>query len=282
MQEAIRKAGILIEALPYIRDFNDKVIVIKYGGSALTSKRKRMRVLEDIVFMSYAGMHPVVVHGGGPHISKKLEESNAGTAFIDGLRVTGEKEIKVITEVLTTLNRRIVRELRSLGGRAKAVSGKKIIRVIRHKRSRELGFVGEIRHIEAKMIADICERGTIPVISPLGIGRDGCVYNINADQAAAAIAKALHAEKLALLTNVDGVRTGSSSSSIISSLTRGRARRLIKEGAIASGMIPKVKSCMYAIEGGVGKAHIVNGSLSHALLLEIYTDQGIGTEVIKR
>lgn len=282
MEKAIKKADILIEALPYIEKFQDKFIVIKYGGSTLVSRKKRLRVLEDIIFMSLAGMKPVIVHGGAPFINKKFKRLKKKTKFIDGLRVSGEKEIKIIKDALTMINRRIVREIRMLGGKAQCVSGKKIIRVRRHRRFKELGFVGEIRFIDSSRIEDICSKEIIPVISPLGMARDGNIYNINADQASAHVARALSAEKLALLTNVEGIyRDEDDEESLISSLTKSRARALIKKGIIGSGMIPKVKACISAIVGGVKKTHIINGSLPHALLLEIFTDEGIGTEVVK-
>ena len=282
MEKAIKKANILIEALPYIKKFQDKIIVIKYGGSALVSRKKRLRVLEDIIFMSLAGMMPVIVHGGGPFISKRFKRLNKKTKFIKGLRVSGEKEMKIIKDVLARVNRRIVREIRMLGGKAQGVSGRKVIKVRRHRNFKELGFVGEVRFVDSGTIEDICSREIIPVISPLGLCRDGGVYNINADQASAHIAKALSAEKLALLTNVEGIyRDEEDEESLISSLTKSRVRTLIKKGVIGRGMIPKVKACISAIGGGVKKAHIVNGSLPHALLLEIFTDEGIGTEVVK-
>jgi acetylglutamate kinase len=282
MEKAIKKAEILIEALPYIEKFQDKVIVIKYGGSALIKRKKRLRVLEDIIFMSLAGMKPVIVHGGAPFINKKFKRLKKKTKFIDGLRVSGEKEIKIINEVLATVNRRIVREIRMLGGKAQRISGKKVIRVRRHRKFKELGFVGEVRSVNSAKIEGISSKEIIPVISPLGLGRDGNIYNINADQASAHIARALSAEKLALLTNVDGIyKDPDDERTLLSSLTKSKARTLIKKGIISTGMIPKVKACISAVQGGVKKAHIVNASLLHALLLEIFTDEGIGTEMIK-
>ena len=282
MEKAIKKAEVLIEALPYIRKFHDKVIVIKYGGSALVSKKKRLRVLEDIIFMNLAGMKPVLVHGGAPFINKRFKRLRRKTRFIDGLRVTKEKEIKIIKDVLTRVNRRIVKEIRMLGGKAQSISGREVLRVRRHRRFAELGFVGELRSVNSSRIESICSREIIPVISPLGIDRDNNVYNINADQASAYIARALSAEKLALLTNVDGIyRDPNREAGFLSSLTESKARTLIKKGIIGTGMIPKVKACISAVRGGVKKAHIVNGSLPHALLLEIFTHEGIGTEVVK-
>lgn len=282
MEDAIKKAEILIEALPYIKRFQYKIIVIKYGGSTLVNRKKRLRVLEDIVFMNLAGIRPVIVHGGGPFINKRLKRLNIKTKFVDGLRVTGPKEIEIIEDVLKVVNRRIVNEIRMLGGRAQGLSGKNVIQVRRHRRFKELGFVGEIRHVDKAKIESICSKDIIPVISPLGLGRDKNVYNINADQTSAHIAKALSAEKLALLTNVEGIyRDMEDRKSLISSLAKSKAQTFIKKGIIGTGMIPKVKACISAVKGGVKKAHIIDGSLSHALLLEIFTDKGIGTEVVK-
>ena len=282
MEDAIKKADILIEALPYIKKFQEKFVVVKYGGSALINKRKRLRVLEDIIFMSLAGMKPVIVHGGGPYISKKLKKIKSKTKFIDGLRVTKRKEIKVIKEVLSTVNKRIAKEIRALGGKAQSLSGKDVISVRRHRKFKELGFVGEVTFVNAAEIEGICKKEVIPVISPLGMGRDGNIYNINADQVSACVAKSLSAEKLALLTNVGGIyRNKESEAGFFSSITKSQARTLIKKGIIGSGMIPKVRACISATAGGVKKAHIINGSLPHALLLEIFTDKGIGTEVVK-
>ena len=282
MEDAIKKTEILIEALPYIKKFQEKVVVVKYGGSALTNRRKRLRVLEDIIFMSLAGMRPVIVHGGGPFINKKFKKSRLKARFIDGLRVTGKREIKVIKDVLSNINRRIVKEIRMLGGKALCVSGRKVIRVRRHRNFGALGYVGEITHVNVAKLEDICSRDIIPVVSPLGLGRDRNIYNINADQASAHVARALSAEKLALLTNVEGIYSDEvKQAGMISTLTKSKVRNLIKKGVIGRGMIPKVKACVLAVNGGVKKAHIVNGSLPHALLLEIFTDEGIGTEVVK-
>jgi len=282
MKTAIKKAEILIEALPYFERFRDKFIVIKYGGSALLERKKRQMVLRDVIFMSVAGIRPVIVHGGGPFISRRLKAKKMRTGFIDGLRITGKKEMKLIRDVLAGLNRRIVREIKALGGLAQGVSGHKVITAKRHRKFKKLGFVGEPVSVDGASIKDISSKDVIPVITPLGLGRDGHIYNINADEAGAYVARALSAEKLALLTDVDGIyKNARSRTGFMSSLSKSRARSLIRKGIIGKGMIPKVKACVSAIGGGVKKAHIVNASLPHALLLEIFTDEGIGTEVVK-
>lgn len=283
MIEAIRKTEVLIEALPYIEAFRHKVIVIKYGGSAIVDKRKRKKVLQDIVFMSYSGMYPVLVHGGGPFINKSLKARNIISYFIKGLRVTDEKSLGVIKNVIHGLNRKIVGEITSLGGRAQGLrTDSCIIKANKATGLGNVGYVGKISSIKASKIREVFKRGAIPVISPLALGSDGKTYNINADQAAAAIAIALNAEKLALLTNVDGIlKDKNNKNSLISSITAKNIRRLIAGKKIDTGMLPKVKACVDALRKGVKKIHIINGGLKHALLLEIFTDKGIGTQIIK-
>lgn len=283
MQEAIKKSEILIEALPYIKAFQEKVIVIKYGGSAIVDRRKRRIILQDIIFMSYAGMYPVIVHGGGPFISKILKKRKIRSHFVNGLRITDEMTLDIIKEVMARVNKRIVKEIRLLGGKAQGLTRRnRVIRVKRQTRFGDIGYVGEITSINTDKIENIFKKGFIPVISPLGIGRDGMTYNVNADQASASIAVSLKAEKLALLTNVEGIlRDKQDKGSLISSLTVKQVRNMITRKKIDTGMIPKVKACIAALREGVNKIHIINGSLTHALLLEIFTDKGIGTQIMK-
>lgn len=283
MQEAIKKAEVLIEALPYIKAFQEKVIIIKYGGSTIVDRKKRRKVLEDIIFMSYSGMHPVIVHGAGPFINERLKKRNIISRFVRGLRVTDEGMLKIIRDVMARVNKRIVNEIRLLGGKAQGLTRRnRVIRVKRLTRFGDIGFVGEIISINRQKIEDIFKRGIIPVISPLGVGRDGKTYNINADQASAAIAASLEAEKLALLTNVEGIlKDKLDKDSLISTLTVNQVRSLISRKRIDGGMVPKVKACITALKKGVNKIHIINGGLTHALLLEIFTDKGIGTQIIK-
>ena len=283
MQEAIKKSQVLIEALPYIKAFQDKVVVIKYGGSAIVDRKKRRNVLEDVVFMSYAGMHPVIVHGGGPFINKRLKKNHIRSRFVRGLRVTDERSLKIIREVMYRVNRQIVKEIKLLGGKAQGFTSRhRLIKVKRNTRFGDIGLVGEITSVNTAKIEPLFYRGIIPVISPLGVGRDGKTYNVNADEASASVASFLEAEKLALLTNVEGIlKDKESRDSLLSTLTVKQVRSLLARNIIDSGMIPKVKAGMAALREGVEKVHIINGSLTHALLLEIFTDEGIGTEITK-
>jgi len=282
MEEAIKKSEVLIEALPYIKKFFGKVIVIKFGGSSLHNDVARGMVLKDIVFMRYAGMKPVLVHGGGPNISAKLKEANIETKFVDGLRVTCEKSMGVVDSVLMEVNKKLVDEINSLGGKAFGLSGKEnnIVQAARRK-DMDLGFVGTIETIDTTILNRLMDTHMIPVICPVGKGKDEKLYNVNADEVAAKMAIALGAEKFAVLTNVRGVmKDKAHTESLFNSLSAAEAARLIKEGVVKGGMVPKIKACLDALEGGVQKAHIVDANLSHALLLEIFTDTGIGTEIV--
>ena len=287
MEEMIKKADVMIEALPYIQNFYDKTIVIKYGGAVLTDIGIRRNVLEDIVFMSYVGMRPVLVHGGGPYISKRLEELGKEPKFVNGFRVTDEETMEVVEQELDKVNREIVREIISLGGSAISLSGKEdhLIEVKKHAEidGQDIGFVGEITKINGDVIQKMITSDIIPVISPIGIGKDGFTYNVNADQASAEIARSLGALKLALLTNVHGIfRNPTDPDSVISHITVADIDDLMEKKVITGGMIPKVKACTRALERGVKKVHIINGKIPHGLLLEIFTDKGIGTEIVKR
>ena len=287
MEEMIKKADVLIEALPYIQNFYDKTIVIKYGGAVLTDTTIRRNVLEDIVFMSYVGMRPVLVHGGGPYITKRLEELGKEPRFVDGFRVTDEETMEVVEEELDKVNREIVREIIAQGGSAISLSGKEdhLIEVKKHADidGQDIGFVGEITKINGDVVQRMITSDIIPVISPIGIGKDGFTYNVNADQAAAEIARSLGALKLAYLTNVHGIfKDPQDPETVISHVTVADIEGLIEKNVVSGGMIPKVKSCMRALERGVKKVHIISGKIPHGLLLEIFTDKGIGTEIVKR
>lgn len=294
MEEAIKKADVLIEALPYIKEFHRKNMVIKYGGSILGEEKIRRGVLEDIVFLSYMGLCPVVVHGGGPNISERMKSEGLKTEFVDGMRVTDERTLKIVEEELNKLNKMIVSEINELGGKAVGFLSKSspctqgldkdegIIIARKKQADKDLGLVGEIEAVNTKPLLSRTKNYTICVICPMGKAKDGKTYNINADEAAAKVAAGLFSEKLVVLTNVQGImRSPEDQASFISTLTVGEAEKLIEDGAIQQGMIPKVKSCIMALAGAVKKAHIIDARIPHALLLEIFTKEGIGTEIIK-
>ena len=284
VKEAIKKSKILIEALPYIKSFFEKVVVIKYGGAAVDENGIDRSVLEDIVFMNYAGMKPILVHGGGPLISKFMKKAGIEPRFIGGRRVTDRESIYIIDKALHSINQQIVKTLKGLGTKAFGFSGREngLIKVKKLKAEIDLGFVGEVTSVDTTVVKQLMEDNIIPVIYPLGIGRDRNLYNVNADDVASEIAVALKAEKFVLLTNVRGIMKDKlDPSTLYKTLTVGSVNKLIKNETIASGMIPKAMSCVNAIKGGVKKAHILDASIPHALLLEMFTDQGIGTEIVK-
>ncbi len=282
VKEAIKKADVLIEALPYIKKFHQKIFVVKYGGSILSEERVRKCVLEDIAFLRFAGILPVIVHGGGPNITERLRESKVASKFIEGIRVTDEFTLKVVEEELDELNDLIVSEIQK--HKVKALGFKRkntILEAVKKKSKVDLGFVGEIVGFNKQTLLTAVNKG-IPVISPMGSSKEGVTFNINADEVAFYIASELKAEKLVLLTNVLGVmRNPRDETSLISSITVREVEGLIKDKIIDEGMVPKVRAAKYAIERGVGKAHIVDAKIPHALLLEIFTDKGISTEIVK-
>ncbi len=282
MEEAIKKSEVLIEALPYIKKFNNKIVVIKFGGSILFKDTVRNMVLQDIVFMRYAGMKPVLVHGGGPNINDRLKESNIETRFVDGLRVTCERSMGIVDSVLAEVNAGLVKEIVELGGEAFGISGKEnnMIQAVKREKP-DLGYVGSVEAIDTTILKRLLDTNIIPVVCPVGKGKDNKLYNVNADEAASSLAVALAAEKLVVLTNVRGVMEDKGDpASLFHSLTYETAIRLIGKKIIEGGMVPKIKACLNALKGGVSKSHIVDANLSHALLLEIFTDKGIGTEII--
>jgi len=284
MEEAIKKAEVLIEALPYIKTFHKKIIVIKYGGSILGEEKIRRGVLEDIVFLNFMGLRPVLIHGGGPNISDRMRSCGKKTEFVDGMRVTDEETIVVVEEELQKLNDIIVKELTEHNAKAIGLNGKDedIIQVEKKKAKIDLGLVGHIVDINAQPILDEIKKDKIVVILPMGRGKDKKVYNVNADEAAAHIAASLEAEKMVLLTNVKGImRNSDEASSFISTLNIEEVKSLMKSNIISQGMIPKVTACINALEKGVKKTHIIDARTPHGLLLEIFTDKGIGTEIIK-
>lgn len=284
MKEAIRKSSVLIEALPYIKKFYGKTIVIKYGGAAVDEKGIDRGILEDVMFMNYAGMHPVIVHGGGPFISKMMKKAGLEPKFINGRRYTDHNAIRIIDKALHVINKRIVAELKGMGARAFGLSGaeNELIKVKKHASNDDLGFVGEVTSVDTTVVKRLLSDNLVPVIYPLGRGREGELYNVNADDVASAIAAKLKAEKFVLLTNVMGImKDKKDPKTLYETLKSSDVRRLIEDNVIDSGMIPKAEACVRALKGGVKKAHILDASIKHAMLLEIFTDTGIGTEIVK-
>jgi acetylglutamate kinase len=279
MQALIDKAKVLIEALPYMRRFYDKTIVIKYGGAAQKDADLRASFAVDVVLLKHIGVRPVIVHGGGPQIGATLERLGKQSTFVDGLRVTDDETMDVVEMVLGgKVNHEIVELMQQGGGRAIGLTGSDggMIRVKRRtKDGRDIGRVGEVIAVDASAVTAVADAGFVPVIAPIGVGDDGKTYNVNADEAAAAIAAALSAEKLMLLTDVPGVLDAEGR--LIQQLSRERAQLLVREGVIKGGMIPKIECCAAALHGGVARAHIIDGRVLHAVLLEIFTDGGVGT-----
>ncbi|MCF7873591.1 MAG: acetylglutamate kinase [Candidatus Omnitrophica bacterium] len=282
MEEAIKKADILIEALPYIKKFHKKIFVIKYGGSILGEERVRKSVLEDIAFLKFAGIRPVIVHGGGPNITEKLKASSIETDFFQGMRVTDKKTLKVVEHELNHLNSLIAKEIESHSVKAKEFLKKdRLLKVNKKKADVDLGYVGEVVDFD-KVTLEKAVVENIPVICPMGVSKKGEAFNINADEAAYFLASKLSAEKLVILTDVLGVmRDSKNEESLISTINLSQIEDLIKEEIVSKGMIPKIRAAASAVSSGVRKAHIVDAKIPHALLLEIFTDQGISTEIIK-
>lgn len=296
VEELIKKADVLIEALPYIRRFYGKTIVIKYGGNAMINADLKQNVILDLVLMKYVGMNPVVVHGGGPKISEVMEKMGKKPEFVSGLRVTNSETMEIVEMVLVgNINKEIVSLINQNGGNAIGLSGKdgNLILAKKHiERSInssgeevliDIGFVGDVTHINPQIIEVVSSSGFIPVIAPIGMGEDGQTYNINADTVAGEIASALKAEKLILITDVKGIlRNPEDENSLVSTVIMSEIDDLIKAGVITEGMLPKVEACVIALKGGVSKTHIIDGRISHSILLEIFTDKGIGTQIVRR
>ncbi len=284
MKRAIEKADILIEALPYIKKFQHKIMVIKCGGRQLLNEDIINNILQDIVFMNCVGLNPVLVHGGGPSISEKIQRLGRKVEFHHGQRVTDERTLEIVIGELNRLNRQMVRKINQFGAKAKSLSGHigKVIKAKRLKGKKNLGFVGQISSIKPEPVKKLLANNAVPVISPLGIGQDGQVYNINADMAAAEIAAKLGAWKLVLLTDVQGIMYDTNDeNSLISTLKVKHIPSLIERKIIQEGMIPKVNACIAALKKGVKKTHIIDGSIPRSLLLEIFTDEGIGTQIVR-
>lgn len=288
MQRLIEKAEVLLEALPYIQQFRDAVVVVKAGGSFMEDTAALRGVLRDIVFMECAGMRPLLVHGGGKAISARLKQELVETRFINGLRYTCEKTIRVVDDVLhNVINADLVRTMSELGGKPRAVSGKNVLRAERIQEKNEagealdLGFVGQVVSVDTEHLRWVLNREEIPVITPLGRDMNGVVYNINADMAACAIAGELKARKLVFLSDVPGIlRDAKDPATLISTIRRSEVDRIIADGVVAGGMVPKLRSAVDAIVAGTQKVHMIDGRVPHSLLLEIFTDQGIGTQIV--
>jgi acetylglutamate kinase len=275
----MEKIQVLLEALPYIKNFSRSTFVVKYGGAAMEEEQLKKEFARDVVLLKYVGINPVIVHGGGPQIERMLKRLDIPTRFVDGLRVTDEKTLQVVEMVLSgSINKEIVQQIHNMGGQAIGLSGKDGRLIVAEKvKGKDIGFVGDVVAVNRKIIQDISDSGYIPVIAPLATGLDGNGYNVNADTAAGSIAKALGAEKLILLTDVPGVLNENLKT--ISVLKTAEAKRLVKSDTVKGGMIPKITCCLDALAGGVKKAHIIDGRVPHALLLEVFTDSGIGTQI---
>ena len=284
LEKYLSKAEVLIEALPYIQRFNKKVIVVKYGGSAMVDEELKKRVIEDVTLLKLVGFKPIIVHGGGKEISRWVEKVGMKPQFINGLRVTDSETMEVAEMVLNKVNKELVSHVQSLGVNGAGISGKDggLLKVKkRYSNGEDIGFVGEITEVNPQILLDLIERDFIPIICPIGMDDEFNTYNINADDAACAIAKAVGAEKLAFLTDIEGVyRDKDDPSTLISELTVSEAKDLINSGYIGGGMLPKLGNCIDAVEQGVARVHILDGRIPHFLLLEIFTNKGIGTAII--
>ena len=278
------KAEVLIEALPYIQKFNRKIIVVKYGGSAMVDEELKKKVIEDVVLLKLVGFKPIIVHGGGKEISKWVDKVGMETHFVNGLRVTDVPTMEIAEMVLNRVNKSLVSLVQNLGVEACGISGKdgEILKVTKKlSNGEDIGFVGEVKEVNPKLILDLIENDFLPVICPVGTDENGNSYNINADDAACAIAKAVKAEKLAFLTDIEGVyRDKDDPGTLISELDLEEAHELIKDGYIGGGMLPKLNNCIDAVENGVSRVHILDGRIAHCLLLEIFTNRGIGTAIL--
>ncbi len=278
-----QRASVLVHALPYIQKYYDKIVVVKYGGNAMTDESLKRAVMGDIVLMSLIGIKVVLVHGGGPEITDMLARIGKETQFVDGLRVTDAETADVVQMVLSgKINKSLVNLLQSKGGKAMGLCGADGHMIEAKQMDERLGFVGEITKVNPQPILDLLEKGYIPVISSVGCDNNGNVYNINADTAAAKIAGMLNAESLISMTNISGIlRDKDDPNSLISKLTLDQAQKLTEQGVIAGGMIPKVECCVNAIKWGVNKVFVIDGTIRHAILIETLTDEGIGTMFVK-
>ena len=284
-QKYLDKAEVLIEALPYIQRFNRKIVVIKYGGSAMLDEELKRNVIKDAVLLKLVGFKPIIVHGGGKEISRWVGKVGMEPTFINGLRVTDKDTMEIAEMVLAKVNKELVTLVQSLGVKAIGISGKDggLLQVEKkYSDGKDIGFVGNITKVEPKILYDLLEKDFLPIVFPVGYDKDFNTYNINADDAACAIAEAVNAEKLAFLSDIEGVyKDQNDPSTLISELHVQEAQALIADGYVGGGMIPKLQNCISAIENGVNRVHILDGRIPHSLLLEIFTNKGIGTAILR-
>ncbi len=284
-QKYLEKAEVLIEALPYIQRFNRKVIVVKYGGSAMVDEELKRNVIKDVVLLKLVGFKPIIVHGGGKEISRWVGKVGKEAKFVNGLRVTDKETMEIAEMVLGKVNKELVTLVESLGVKAIGISGKDggLLKVNKKlSQGQDIGYVGDIKEVNPAILSELLEKDFLPIVCPVGLGDDFATYNINADDAACAIARAMKAEKLAFLTDIEGVyRDPKDTSSLISELFVNEAKALIENGNVGGGMIPKLQNCIDAIESGVNRVHILDGRIQHCLLLEIFTNKGIGTAILR-
>lgn len=284
--EYLEKAQVLIEALPYIQRFNRKIIVVKYGGSAMVDENLKRQVIQDVVLLKLVGFKPIIVHGGGKEISRWVGKVGMEPRFVNGLRVTDKDTMEVAEMVLGKVNKELVTLVESLGVKAVGISGKDgaLLNVEKkYSNGEDIGYVGNVTSVNPKIIEDLLEKDFLPIVCPIGLDKNFDTYNINADDAACAIAKAVHAEKLAFLTDIEGVYLDPNDpSTLLSKLFVKEAKELIDNGNVGGGMIPKLQNCIDAIEEGVSRVHILDGRIPHCLLLEIFTNKGIGTAILRK
>lgn len=286
MKEILQKAEVLIEALPYIQRFNRKIIVVKYGGSAMVDEQLKKSVIQDVVLLKLVGFKPIIVHGGGKEISRWVGKVGKEPQFINGLRVTDEETMEIAEMVLGKVNKELVSMVESLGVKAVGISGKDggLLTVEKkYSNGQDIGYVGNVTGVNAKILFDLLDKDFLPIVCPIGMDENFLTYNINADDAACAIAKEMKAEKLAFLTDIEGVyKDPKDPESLISKLFVKEAKELIDNGNVGGGMIPKLQNCIDAIEQGVSRVHILDGRIKHCLLLEIFTNKGIGTAILRK
>lgn len=285
MQEVLKKAEVLIEALPYIQKFNRKIIVVKYGGSAMSNDELKRNVIKDVTLLKLVGFKPIIVHGGGKEISQWVAKVGKEAQFVNGLRVTDAETMEIAEMVLSKVNKSLVTMVQELGVKAVGISGKDggLLTVDKkYSDGQDIGFVGEIKEVNPKVLYDLLEKDFLPIVAPIGLDEQFASYNINADDAACAIAKSVGADKLVFLTDIEGLyKDINDKSSFISRITASEAEALIADGFIGGGMLPKLNNCTSAIENGVNQVHILDGRIPHCLLLEIFTNSGVGTAIIR-